>query len=158
MTTETSGIWRSTITELIGIFRESLEALIPAMEKARIPWREGEAYDDWDEIANTLFKSIVINSLAEELSGALHLSEYDVHYEDYSKRSFLQVATDSGDRTAFVKFAMVDRPFDSIYAVALNDALLRSKELILPSTHMKIQLCLNTGDKLVVKDDFRVML
>ena len=55
----TDGIWRTTITELLLLFREGLLAVLPIAERAKIPWSDEQAYDDWDVIARGLYEGIV---------------------------------------------------------------------------------------------------
>ena len=75
-------LWQTSLTELLGIFRQALSVLVPIVEQAKISWREGEAYDDWDGIASSLFENIVVNSLefAQEISFDLRMPKYDLLY------------------------------------------------------------------------------
>lgn len=59
-----SGSWSTTITELLGTLRQALTVLVPVAEKIRMPWRDGEAYDDWDAIAECLYDNLVVHSIA----------------------------------------------------------------------------------------------
>lgn len=43
--------WKTSESELLTIFSGALLAIIPWLEKAKIKWKEGEAYNDWDNIA-----------------------------------------------------------------------------------------------------------
>ena len=45
-----NGIAQEQINHLLETFRSGLRALIPIADTARIPWCEGEAYDDWDSL------------------------------------------------------------------------------------------------------------
>jgi hypothetical protein len=47
------------ITELVGMFREALVALLPVMDKAGIEWRDGRTYDPWENTERTLFDSLI---------------------------------------------------------------------------------------------------
>jgi hypothetical protein len=39
--------WKTSVTELLAIFRGALLAIIPWLDRANIKWKEGgEAYDD----------------------------------------------------------------------------------------------------------------
>jgi hypothetical protein len=56
-------VWRTSVTELMLLFRDALVAIAPILDQAHIKWRIHESYDQWDEIANTLFEQIVGDSL-----------------------------------------------------------------------------------------------
>ena len=48
-----------SINRLVEAFQACLLALIPQVEAVGLPWRDGEAYDDWDRIEEALFKSVI---------------------------------------------------------------------------------------------------
>ena len=76
-------VWRTSVTDLLEIFHDSLVALVPQMQRARIGWRNGVAYDDWDEIAETLFGKIVVASLQWSLpeeTPILNVPKYNTWY------------------------------------------------------------------------------
>lgn len=51
--------WNTSVTELIMVFRGALISIIPWLERAKIYWKNGESYDDWDNIVNALYENIV---------------------------------------------------------------------------------------------------
>ena len=55
--------WNTSIKELLLNYKGVLQSLIPWLEKSNIPYKEGEAYDEWDTITSTLYEAIVINSI-----------------------------------------------------------------------------------------------
>ena len=121
-------MWKTSITKLIYIFRESLINLIPTLEKARISWKTKEAYDDWDEIAETLFKNIVIRSIqfhkeiGEEKE--LKVPKFDFRYDNYLEMSFIEVKmkseiekdfkTELDNIFVFRGFDTIQKPFDCV--------------------------------------------
>ena len=44
-----------SVVELLSAFRGALIALVPIMDQVGIKWRDEDAYDDWDDIAATLY-------------------------------------------------------------------------------------------------------
>jgi len=87
-----SAIRTTTVAYLLGILRQALTALVPVVEMARMPWRDGEAYDDWDAIAECLYDNLVVRTLvyAREAGMNLELPKYDLVYSSY-KGTFIQV-------------------------------------------------------------------
>lgn len=88
-------VWRTSVDEVLRVFHDALEALLPLMDRAHIPWREGEAYDDWDAIAETLFQRIVGSAIEwglHDTHESVCLPKYDELCLDYSELSFISVA------------------------------------------------------------------
>jgi hypothetical protein len=119
--------WATTVTEVLMIFRDGLAALIPTMERAKLSWREGEAYDEWDEIAQSLFKSIVITALQWGLTQDEYtdvcVPAYGTLYDNYSEFSFLELtdeSTDSEDHLLFHSFGSREHPLDTIKCIEIS--------------------------------------
>lgn len=55
--------WHTSINELLLNYKGALQSLIPWLEKSNIPYKEGEAYDEWDAISSTLYETMVTNSI-----------------------------------------------------------------------------------------------
>lgn len=85
--------WDTSITELIMIFRDSLISLIPILQRAKITVGIDQGYDAWDDISETLFNNIVVESirwaLPENEMLDFKLSRYEMTYEDYFNISFI---------------------------------------------------------------------
>ncbi|MHC4145598.1 MAG: hypothetical protein ACYSUD_12570 [Planctomycetota bacterium] len=120
--------WNPTTTELMKLFRESLTRLLPVMEKAHLSWQEEEAYDEWDQIATSLFEGIVVSSLRWGLTPGvlteLEVPAYDVVYPDYAEFSFIECLSDSpesDDHLLFHKFVTNEAPFDMIRCYQVNN-------------------------------------
>lgn len=120
--------WRTTVTELLLILRDALAALVPVVERAKMGWRDAEAYDDWDDICQSLYKNIVIRSLEYSLGSGEPLSipvpDYGTVYPTYARKNFFRVLSDvlsSNVRAAFVGFSTVHDPLDHVAYVALSD-------------------------------------
>ena len=125
---KTSSIWKTNISELLNIFRDSLVTLVPCLDRARIKWTEDEAYDDWDAIAQSLYNSIVVNSirysLPEKEMRNLRLPEYDFLYKEYSSFSYVEILSkkeeSSKDCKIFHSFKTISKPLDSVKCLAMN--------------------------------------
>jgi hypothetical protein len=115
------------VTELVGLFREALLALLPVMEKSRIKWREGESYDPWEEIERALYKSIIGSCVenATSIQPIFPLAAYGLVYPTYADRSFL-VPSDN-ERIAFLEFGTGAEPFDEAIFLELGTALKPSR-------------------------------
>ncbi len=114
------------INALLGLFREALVALVPVFEAARIPWRDEEAYDQWDDISRVLYDKFVAEPIAWGLDTLddLHLAPYDMRIDDYSRLSFIQVVSEdlpTGSVAAFWRFATEVQPLDTAEALLLDD-------------------------------------
>lgn len=116
--------WSTTVTELLGVLRQALAAVVPAVEAVRIPWREGEAYDDWDNIAACLYDKIVVRPLeysSEVVKGTI-LPKYDMIYPSYGD-AFILVeggGIPAGTLAAFVGFAAISPNFDGVKWVKVS--------------------------------------
>jgi hypothetical protein len=85
--------WTTTVTELLGLFREALLALVPIAERAKISWRDGEAYDDWDAIAAALFNNLVVRGLryGDATLMQSEFTQYDTVLPFYRSVAFISV-------------------------------------------------------------------
>jgi hypothetical protein len=112
-------IWRTSVTDVLLIFRDALRALVPHVTRAHIQWREGTAYDDWDEIAQVLYEKIVVSSalwaLPEHERSTAEFPVYNMTYDSYAGKAVIIVNEESdSERLVFHSFATQDRPFDRV--------------------------------------------
>ncbi len=119
-----SATWSTTVTQTLGLLREAIVALVPIAEKAQMPWRDGEAYDDWDAIASCLYDSIVVRTIccAKEAEQGIALPKYDMVYPSY-KDAFILVEGDGvpeGVLAAFVGFAGTSPEFGCVKWVKVH--------------------------------------
>lgn len=117
--------WRTSVNELVQLFREALVALVPVLEAAHIPWRNQDAYDQWDAISHVLYDKLVAEPVAWALDavGELRLAPYDTRVDDYSGVSFIEVLSDdlpADAMGAFFRFATDLQPFDVVDVVLLD--------------------------------------
>src|SRR3954466_740972 len=88
-------LWRTTVDQLLLVFRDALRALVPHVEKVRIEWRDGSAYDDWDAIAQTLYERMVVSSLLwampENERERSQFPDYNMTYSSYGGKTVIAV-------------------------------------------------------------------
>ncbi len=117
--------WHTSVNELLHVFQQSLTALLPVMEKAHIAWREGDAYDDWDEISQVLYRNIVGRSLAFASSSEADLDTILPHYDgicdSYANLNRIEVyGPDEENKGVFVALSTNEQPFDTVDFVPLG--------------------------------------
>lgn len=117
--------WVTTVDQLMLIFRDALRVLAPHIERARIEWRDGSAYDDWDEIAQVLYEKIVVVSvkwaIPEDEREGCHFPDYNMTYESYADRTVIVVNRElSGERLVFHSFTTDKEPFDKARACRVD--------------------------------------
>jgi hypothetical protein len=104
--------WNTSIKELLLNYKGALQSLLPWLEKSNIPYKEGEAYDDWDSICNNLYENFVINSIlySENYDNANSFAKYNYGYKDYNNLNFILCENPIGKNEflAFVSFSVED--------------------------------------------------
>jgi hypothetical protein len=118
-------LWPTTVTQLVLVFRDALRALVPHMEKAKIEWQDESAYDDWDEIAQTLYEKIVVASLRwaipEDERERCQLPAYNTMYPSYAGKTVIVVNRGVGpERLVFHSFTTIEEPFDKVRACTVG--------------------------------------
>jgi hypothetical protein len=121
--TESPNVYVASIDKLVDVFREGLLALIPVAERAQVPWREPDAYDDWDELAESLYGVFVEHPtrLPESALEPWPLASYDYHVDSYAEFSWIEVTgPDVPASHAFVGFRTSSEPFDTLCLVQVD--------------------------------------
>jgi len=160
--------WRTTTTEIIEIFRESLIVLAPVMEKAHLSWKEGEAYDEWDRIASSLFEGVVVSALQWGLRPGefteVHLPAYDMIYPDYHEFSFIECMNDSPPLDSYLlfhRFITRDNPFDTVqcHQVEKRGLKLTPNPVIRPAAGARFAFQLRrSADELTRCEELRIQV
>ncbi len=116
--------WKTTVTDLLVIFQGALISIIPWLEKAKIKWEDEEAYDDWDNIAESLFKNIVCSSLTGEILAEYKIAKYNFKNDDYSTLNLIEVKNNDNPekKFVFIAFQSNSSPMDSIKVAVLDKA------------------------------------
>lgn len=155
---------RIRTVDLLRNCRDALRALTPMCEFVRIPWHDGDAYDQWDVMANAVFETLVVDAIqwSSEVDSSFKLAGYDMQLASYSSLSFLTVASgiDTFPHGAFLRFVTENRPFDSVLVNGLNgdfdftgcqttipvdDALVRLSVRLLDGSRIEVD-CLNVDE------------
>jgi hypothetical protein len=116
-------IWKTTVKELLQIFKGALTSTVPWLEKAMIEWKGKQAYDDWDNIAEALYNNIVCSSLMGEVMSEYPIAKYGMIYDDYKDLDFIAVQPHgkySNETLAFICFDSILCPLDKILASILD--------------------------------------
>jgi hypothetical protein len=131
-------VWRTTVSQLLLVFRDASRALVPHVEKVRIEWRDSSAYDDWDDIAQTLYEKIVVSSvlwaMPEEERERCEFPKYNMTYSSYSGKTMITVnRASAAERLVFHSFTTATDPFDKARAcrVDANGRVLDSDVVLL---------------------------
>ena len=113
----------TSVNELVLLFSDAMRVLIPIAERAHMPWKEPDAYDDWDHICEAIYRSMVISSIehADEIGKFMPILDYDRRTSSYEKNSFIGDAK-SKEKEAFLCFETETAPFDHcLFAVLDRD-------------------------------------
>jgi hypothetical protein len=105
-----------TVTELLLNFGEACRALVPALDRAGVPWRDGEQYDNWDRVAEALFETLVTEPCAFQAVGEAGLSKLrTARYglaPDPNCNAWVAVQGDRASRV--ITLSSVTTPFDHV--------------------------------------------
>lgn len=117
--------WNTNVDELLSLMREAIEALVPVVEKAHIPWRDNVAYDDWDAIAAVIYENIVVRSIrhAVGIRQDLALPKHDLVYPSYCDYDVISVETFGAPTegiAAFIGFSSQTTPFEYVKWISIT--------------------------------------
>lgn len=120
-------VWKTTVDELVAIFRDALIAVLLSLRRAQIRWDDLHAYDDWDAISETLFKAIVADSLLWAV-GDLETTvpKYGFNMVGDPRMSFVRVTTTDPtgadcDYLVFCDIDPSDDRFDRVRCWMIDD-------------------------------------
>ena len=109
-----------TVTDLILNFRSALVAVLPMVEALGIPWRRGEAYDEWDNLASCMYRqlvgAVIDSSLGSVSEAPVRLAAYDMMLLEYAGHATVDVKSDElgHGRWVFHAFCTKNEPLDSV--------------------------------------------
>lgn len=115
-----------TVTSVLLNFRNALLVLLPMVERVDIPWRRGDAYDEWDAITSVLFNKLVQEvlrwHLSEDNQADFDLPEYDLLLSTYAGLATLEVVHPSlqPGRWVFHAFGTDNESFDVVEVRSLS--------------------------------------
>lgn len=123
------------VDRLLETFRDGLRALVPVADSARIPWREGEAYDNWDSLASKLFEVFVKHPIAEDQKSEnmLSLPVYDMQLDSYSEYSWIELGDETNRILVFNRFLLREPTAVEVEAVQVtSDGNIEFRSIVLP--------------------------
>ena len=108
-------VWTTSVSEMMSIFRDGLLAVLPIAERARIPWSDERAYDDWETIAGGLYDAIVRMSLShsEECKDCT-VAKYGFGPGDRDTHLIIAEFGSSGASGAFVSLSSRNSAFSHV--------------------------------------------
>jgi hypothetical protein len=117
-------VWNTTVTQLVHDFRDAIVALGPIMDRQELPWvdtAQGEPYDDYDDLEESLFRVFVLSPIRH----ALNDWDFKCHRlrfgrVDYAGLSYVglesQVGASNQPSLVFAGFETASRLRETIYA------------------------------------------
>lgn len=108
-------IWKTSVDQLLELFRAGLIAVAPVADRAHINWADGSQYDDWDAIADGLYEGIVRMSVlhSTECRG-ISIPRYGFWPSNH-ERYYISVKDKSGTSVGmFVSFSSRDTAFSHV--------------------------------------------
>lgn len=152
--------WRTSVNELLHIYKGALISIVPWLDKAMIKWKDEDSYDDWENISQSLYSNIVCSSLLGDVIIESSIAKYNFLYNNYSSIDFLLVKSDKyfGKKFAFISFQSDLSPFDSVKLAELDEfdnviGYLTIKDERLKFLYVKY----NNGEK-VIMDEVNVLI
>ncbi len=117
------------VSALVNLFRDSLLALVPILEKSNIEWKQLQEIDMFDNVVESLFQIIVLPKIENYLSKKHNflppMPKYGYFYKDYSKTSFIEVLPNNVEHTSgiyiFVMFNSIKEPFDTVVCNVVDE-------------------------------------
>lgn len=151
------GCWSPTVSELVLNLREALCAVVPYFERAKIPWREPDAYDQWDNVATALYEGLVVENVRYGVEAQIRLPHYDAAFQDFETLSFFEVnpRTHSDKYLAFFKFTSKEQAFDVVECrlVTASAVLLDEAPVIIPVSSARFALRVRRSAKTLEQVD-----
>lgn len=77
-------IWYTSVKSLLKNLQGALKSLAPWMRASKVAYTQGEAYDEWDNIAEALYEAIVVSPL-QYAEGSSPDNDF-VRYDSYWNR------------------------------------------------------------------------
>lgn len=139
--------WNTTVKELLEIFRESLIAMVPIFEKAKLTWQSPDAYDEWDLVVESLYKSIVCTALYNESIFDFPIAKYGYTIDDYSKLDYIEVIDKNNKSYIFRDFDNSNEEFNKINVVELEKSNKLKEDIKLDFNEADFRFVKKSGNK-----------
>lgn len=103
-----------TVTDLILNFAEACRALVPAFDRAGVPWRDGQQYDNWDRVVEPLFKSLVTEPCEFQAVGEPGRTKLRTARYGFTREANAWVALHGDHRARFIALSSSTAPFTHV--------------------------------------------
>ena len=112
-----------TVTDLVLNFAEACRALVPSLDRAGVPWRDGGQYDNWDRIAEPLFESLVTEPCAFAAVGEAGLGRLRVARYGFAPAADENawIAVDGVHPARMVGLSSTAGPFDHVQCAGTSN-------------------------------------
>lgn len=105
-----------TVTDLILNFAEACRALVPSLNRAEVLWGDGQQGNNWDRVAEALFRTLVsepcaFHAVGEEGAAKLQILPYGFSPSSECNAWF---TVEDGRPDRMVDLASVGHPFDHV--------------------------------------------
>lgn len=150
-------LWVVSVHKLILIFKDSLGSIMPYFEMAKIPWEADNAYDEWDDVAASLFNALVISNIkfSQEFHEEVKVPKYGFDPNFLIDTTFLVAKTaNDPDKIFFLKNLMIEN--DSVECMIYEKDLTHGIKHRLAFSEVKFYLMDENKklyDKITVKLD-----
>ena len=103
------------VTEDFYLFSAALRSLVPIMDRSGIQWRNDGQYDEFYDIADGLFRGLIISKFCDDEKCRSIFESYVYAMKKPNVARFMVLDAETGDRVGeFRRFISVTLPFDSI--------------------------------------------
>lgn len=129
-------------TDLVNKLADILRFLVPYFDAVGITWKDNDQYDNYDRIADTLFREIVLHPLSYQEFGEERSYQYDM--PPYGAPWGTLCVRDSRtgqDLGPFVRLTSVKSPFDAVKYLEAGE----EKSRLLPDVTFRLELTKRTG-------------
>jgi len=149
----------SGVPALIYLFREAILSLVPVLEKAKIPWREIDLFDD---VCESIFQIIVQPKIESyflsKQTEAPPLAKYGYFYKDYFKTGYIEVIPEKVEHPSgiyvFVMFTSKKQPFDTVVCNLIDEkgnVLKRDVEIPYDEVSFRFRYQSSKGETYIIK-------
>lgn len=112
--------------------RQAMQLLVRVFDQARVPWKNEDAYDGWDRVAEALFQTLVVDAVLEDGQLPSSMPRYEFTYQNYSQFDVVPAILLPNDcLNVFHSFHTRSQPFDAVKYVRVDKP---TGELV--STHL----------------------
>lgn len=115
-----------TVTDLVLNFVSACRSLVPALDRADVPWQDATQWDNWDRIAEPLFKSLVIEPCMYAAVGEMKLHTLTVPrygFEPYQPNYNAWITLEGTSNMRMGGLSTEKQPFDQVDLIDQNNRI-----------------------------------